>query len=613
MERKMSRQRLVHLTFQRAIILMIMNAMLIGIPTLPSTAFADPVNFYRSFAGNIDFQMTGATLRRRPNNRNACSLVSSRSAALVNIPAGATIRAAYLYWAGSGAAADNQVVFQGATVTATRTFTEVFNNFGTAYRFFSGFADVTSRVTGNGNYTLSGLSVDNGNPYCSVQAVVSGWSLIVIYDHASEPLRVINLYDGFRFFRASQIVLTPSNFRIPASGCNTSGDCKWGVLTWEGDVENSASLGGFTENLFVNGVQMTTPVNPPNNQFNSTIDLLGTAPNPPGNRTYGIDIDIYSPLPLSAGDTSASTTYQSGGDLVLLSAEVFSVRNTPVADLSITKTHTGNFTVGQQGAYTIRVTNNGPNDATGGITVSDTLPAGLSYVSGAGANWTCSAAGQTVTCSHPPTLASGNSAPDLTLTVDVGTAALPSVTNTATVSCPTFDNQSGNNTVSDVTAVVQPLLSIAKTVSTYSNPVENQNNPKAIPGSILQYDIVVTNTGTSGIDADTVVITDPLPANLRLVLNAPVAPIEFIDNGSGMSFTATDIGTSTSPPYSDVALSNNGGTSFLSLGQISSSGGIDSTTPRIDFIRINPKGTFLGTSGGGPSPSFTLRFQVRLD
>lgn len=609
----MIRQRMVLFTpLRQATILMAVVALFIGIPTIPSATHADPVAFYQSFAGNIDFQMTGASMRRWPNNRNACRLVNSRSADLVNIPAGATIRAAYLYWAGSGAAADNQVVFQGTTVTASRTFTETFVNGGTAYPFFSGFADVTSMVNGNGTYTLRGLTVDNGQPYCSVQAVVSGWSLVVIYEQAAEPLRVINLYDGFQFFRAGVIQLTPSNFQIPAEGCDDSGECKWGVLTWEGDVENSASLNGFTEDLFVNGVRMTTAVNPPNNQFNSTIDLLGTRPNPPGNATYGIDIDIYSPLPIPPGAASAGTRYQSGQDLVLLSAQVFSVRNTPVADLAITKSHTGDFTVGRQETYTLRVTNNGPSDAAGAIAVSDALPAGLSFISGTGTGWSCGAAGQTVSCIHPGPLANGANLPDLTLTVDVGAGALPSVTNTATVSAPTFDNQAGNNSASDATVVIQPPLSITKTVSTYSNPVENRNNPKAIPGSILEYEIVVTNTGPSDIDANSVIITDPLPANLRLVLNNPVSPVEFDPGTSTLSLTPADVGNNSTPPYHDVALSNDGGSTYLSLGQIAVSGdGIDATSPRIDFIRINPKGTFPGTSGGAP-PGFTLRFKVQL-
>jgi uncharacterized repeat protein (TIGR01451 family) len=591
---------------------MAIAAMVIGIPAIPTVTCAEPVTFYQSFAGNIDFQMTGASLRRRPNWWNACSLVSSRSANLVNIPAGSTILSAYLYWAGSGATVDNQVVFQGTTVTATRTFTENFNFGGTNYPFFSGFADVTAMVPGNGTYTLSGLSVNNGSPHCPVQAVVSGWSLIVIYENTAEPLRVINLYDGFQFFRASAITLTPSNFQVPPAGCDDSGECKWGVLTWEGDAENSSSLNGFSENLFVNGVQMTTAVNPANNQFNSTIDLLGTWPNPPGTATYGIDVDIYSPLPIPPGATSANTIYQSGQDLVLLSAEVFSVQNMPVADLAIVKSHTGDFTVGLQETYTLQVTNNGPNDATGIITVTDTLPTGLSYVSGTGTGWSCGAAGQTVTCTHPGPLANGGNLPDITLTVDVGAAAVPSVTNTAAVSCPTFDNQAWNDSDSDVTVVVQPALSITKSVSTISNPVENMSNPKAIPGAILEYEIVVTNIGSSDIDADSVLITDPLAANLRLVLNTPVSPVVFDPGTSTLSLTPTDVGNNPTPPYNDVALSNDGGSTYLTLGQIAVSGaGIDATSPRIDFIRINPKGTFPGASGS-TTPTFTIRFRVQL-
>lgn len=47
--------------------------------------------------------------------------------------------------------------------------------------------------------------------------------------------------------------------------------------------------------------------------------------------------------------------------------------NTPV--LSISKSHTGNFTQGQTGAtYSITVTNNGPGATAALVTVTDTLP-----------------------------------------------------------------------------------------------------------------------------------------------------------------------------------------------------------------------------------------------
>ncbi len=52
------------------------------------------------------------------------------------------------------------------------------------------------------------------------------------------------------------------------------------------------------------------------------------------------------------------------------------------ADLAVTKTHTGNGLVGQDTAFTIVVTNNGPSNAVG-VRIEDTLPAGLTYVSAA--------------------------------------------------------------------------------------------------------------------------------------------------------------------------------------------------------------------------------------
>jgi hypothetical protein len=63
----------------------------------------------------------------------------------------------------------------------------------------------------------------------------------------------------------------------------------------------------------------------------------------------------------------------------------------------------------------------------------------------------------------------------------------------------------------------------------------------------------------------------------------------------------------------DVALSNDGGSNFLPLESINPSSGLDATSPKINFIRINPKGTFLGSSGEDSDASFTLVFRVQLE
>src|SRR5207237_150494 len=51
---------------------------------------------------------------------------------------------------------------------------------------------------------------------------------------------------------------------------------------------------------------------------------------------------------------------------------------TPVADLTVSKTHSGNFTQGQTGAaYTITVTNSGPGPTLGTVSLTDSLSASL--------------------------------------------------------------------------------------------------------------------------------------------------------------------------------------------------------------------------------------------
>lgn len=113
--------------------------------------------------------------------------------------------------------------------------------------------------------------------------------------------------------------------------------------------------------------------------------------------------------------------------------------------LTIGKSHSGNFTQGGTGGYTITVGNSGPG-ATDGTTVSvhDTLPAGLTASSISGSGWTCTLA--TLTCTRSDVLAAGSSYPSITLTVevscrtrhrDIDTATRGherQVTNTATVS-----------------------------------------------------------------------------------------------------------------------------------------------------------------------------------
>jgi len=52
----------------------------------------------------------------------------------------------------------------------------------------------------------------------------------------------------------------------------------------------------------------------------------------------------------------------------------------------------GALLVGSQATYVVEVTNAGPTDDPGPITLTDVLPVGLRYVDATGAGWTCTAA-----------------------------------------------------------------------------------------------------------------------------------------------------------------------------------------------------------------------------
>src|SRR5262249_6861112 len=102
--------------------------------------------------------------------------------------------------------------------------------------------------------------------------------------------------------------------------------------------------------------------------------------------------------------------------------------------LSITKKHIGNFVQGQTGAtYTLLVTNGaGANPTSGTVTVTESLPSGLTLVAMGGTGWTSAAGGNP--CTRPDVLAPGASFPAIAVTVNVAANAAPSLVSSASVS-----------------------------------------------------------------------------------------------------------------------------------------------------------------------------------
>jgi len=104
----------------------------------------------------------------------------------------------------------------------------------------------------------------------------------------------------------------------------------------------------------------------------------------------------------------------------------------PPPSLSIGKTHIGNFTVGQTGATYSVVVSNGASagPTTANVTVTETIPAGLTLTGMAGFGWICSSN----TCTRGDTLNGAVSYSPITVTVNVTATTATQVTNQVSVS-----------------------------------------------------------------------------------------------------------------------------------------------------------------------------------
>ena len=133
--------------------------------------------------------------------------------------------------------------------------------------------------------------------------------------------------------------------------------------------------------------------------------------------------------------------------------QIAAVGSGPLPDLTIGKSHIGNFAQGQIGAaYTAIVTNSGagPQPAGASVTVTEVPPVGLTLTAMSGTGWTCTTL---PTCTRSDMLAGGSSYPPIAIamTVAPGAATLNNAVNVAT---STGESNTGNNSATDLTTIV---------------------------------------------------------------------------------------------------------------------------------------------------------------
>jgi len=242
----------------------------------------------------------------------------------------------------------------------------------------------------------------------------------------------------------------------------------------------------------------------------STADITITVRAPSAPATFSNSASVSSATPELDLANNISGTIQT---------TVMPVVPPPQADLSITKAAPTSVNASSTFAYTLNINNAGPDTAST-VSVSDTLPAGVTFVSASGTGWSCSGTA-TVTCTTASLAASTTSTITISVTAPAQGATL---SNSASVSATTGDPNTSNNTSAPVQTTVasQADLSITKTGPASADALNT-----------ISYTLKVNNAGPS--TASAVTVTDTLPAGATQVSAS----------GSGWSCSGTSTVTCT--------------------------------------------------------------------
>jgi len=304
---------------------------------------------------------------------------------------------------------------------------------------------------------------------------------------------------------------------------------------------------------------------------------------------------------------SAATPLPSGGDTTSASA---SITVTPAANVSITKTVSPtNPTVGTNVTYTLTATNNGP-DSAAGVTLTDHLPAGITYVSSSTATGTASFTSPTLTWTVG-TLTSGTTA-TLTMVATVTTAG--AITNTVTETQTTANPSGVTNASATINSANVATVGVVKTAS----------NLTPADGSQDTYTVTVTNHGPNS--AAGVKVTDALPAGEGFVSNG-AAPggttvtesnnvvtwtIGAMTNGTALQLTITVDVTVGSGSIVNTAVETQSATTPNSSGGTSASGSVTINPTPVANVTLTKTASDATPQVGAPDPSDETAYTITV-
>jgi uncharacterized repeat protein (TIGR01451 family) len=288
------------------------------------------------------------------------------------------------------------------------------------------------------------------------------------------------------------------------------GDTITYTVTLENIGPNTATNVTLTDTLPPSGFTVTG-ITFSTGSFNSGVWTVGTVP--AGDvETLQITGTVDTPIPPAIPDPLANTAAVSHSDQFDPNPDNNSDSATAdpqYADLVVGKT-ASNLTpdVGSTVTFTITLTNLGPDTAKQAV-VADLLPAGLTFVRAHPSVGAYDATTGQWTLGDVP-----NGALDtLTITATVNAPAVPGIpppiTNTATVTSPTYDPDLDNNTAGVTVTPLYADLALQKTVDHATPNV----------GEVVTFTVTLTNLGHD--TANNVAVNDPLPAGLTFVRAEP--------------------------------------------------------------------------------------------
>jgi hypothetical protein len=499
------------------------------------------------------------------------SAAGTTTAAITNIvltpPAGVSQITSYMFVAADG---------ESSNETESLAFTTNGGNWvaldnagpisGSIYPPTSGLGTQTFTVTGIGG-TVGASIVGSSTPTSLNTTIVGGGLQGVMFAVRFASIRLNLQLTGARAAAADQFTF---NINATSGGATLASGTSTG--TGNGPFTAASLTTASALPLTLTQAMAAGSVNPLTD-YRSSLTCTNT-------------VSSSTPLPSGVTTTNYSFGALQFGDIVTC---VFT--NTVFPHLQLTKTLSTNrrFSTDQfvmqinQGSTTVATTTTtgSSSTVTNGTTPQIMVSAGTAHT------FTEVGAGTTSLTQYISTMTCTNAftGSSTALPTTVGGTVTPQMGDV--ISCTINNARRGNNAT----------LTLVKTSTVLSDPVNGATNPKAIPGAIVQYSILVSNTGPTAVDNNTVLLIDSLPSRMRV---GTAATPTFTQGSptSALTFNATN----------DIRYSNAASAPTTYAGcTYTPTSAYDAA---VKFICVNPKGTMAGSTG--TPPSFTISFRVQL-